>query len=241
MSIQYYHYLCPDDLRYRLSPEQLECLIADLVATGWVDPAQLAYRAHAYGEAHIRNSLRVGHVALDFATLAKDVGGLLVQLPIAEAEVIPGDNRIFSEMPPGTPLGIRQCQGFDLLVAERLCVVPGGEMGSEVPCESCREDLLTQLLNPPPTQWSMIAPEVEGRLATCASCGHSVDFDRLIGYARRASDGAMAEEPPPFFRFAVCLTSDSPPDPDRAVTDPGLTALLEQVTGQSFRAFPRWG
>jgi hypothetical protein len=241
MSIQYCHYLSPENIRYLPSPEQVATLVEGLVDEGWVDGTQLAYRAHAYAARSLRNFLRVGHVAEDLAALWQDAAGVLVQLPVVEAAVIPGDRRPFGEMPPGTPLGVRQCQGLDLLASKALSLIPGGEAGSRLPCASCGDDLLGQLEDPPPTEWSTIAPEIEGRLAGCGRCGVAPDFERLNGQARRASDGTLVEEPSPFFRFAVCLTSDSPPDQDRAATDPALAAILQRSMGESFRAFPRWG
>lgn len=238
MSTEYHHWLTPENMRAVPSGAQLDAIVRALVSTGWVDSTQLAYRVQGYGSRLTRNFLRVGHVADDLAIVSRDVDGVLIQLPAAEAERAAGDNRIYSDMPAGTPLGPHQCQGIDLLLSRRVCMLPWSEeTGAELPCSSCGDDLLPQLLKLPATHWSFIALEIEGRLGSCSSCGKPLSLEQLKG-RRRASDGAMADEPT--FRFAVCLTADAPPDPDRAESDPGLLAILNEHTGQSFRAFPRW-
>lgn len=228
MSLQYLHYLIPvaDALSFRPEAKAIQELTACLVDAGWLDDKASSCRVEIHSSTQAKATVRLDHLAADLGALVAPDVTLVVHLPLAEP----------TDASAGTPLGLSGCQALELFYSESLGMVPPDNVsGSLLPCPNCSANLAAPGL--PVT--GGVVPNAEVLLATCSACGTPLALGALVGSSPSGIDGGPKVEPAPFFRFALCLTSDSPPE-DPATTDPELQRLLEQRMGVSFRSMGRW-
>ena len=236
MSVQYGHYLVPVDSRYVPREEAVLKLLHGLASDGWIDTRAAARRTR-----FLEGSQRERTKLHGFAEIARDIlecveGGLHQNINLQPKELTSEadteDERVFWQMPKGTSLSQHWCWGVSVSVSADLRLVPMGEIPGVLLCPLCRSDLAGQL-------GKEETPAVE-LLLECNACREKIDLNAVERIADAAvTDCPQISELAPFFRFHLCLTSDSPPE-DPAVTDPTILELLRSSTGVEFRALGRW-
>jgi hypothetical protein len=236
VSLQYVHYLIPvaESLSFRPEAKAIQELAARLRDAGWLSGTASSCRVQIHSSAPGNTVVRLDQLAAELAALVAPDVTLVVQLPLAEPTGV--SESPFHECSGGSALDLSRCQVLELFYSGSLCMVPPDNVsGSLMPCPTCSANLSAPGL---PVAGGVV-PNAEVLLAVCSACGTPIVLDALVGSSPSGVDGTRKVEPAPFFRFALCLTSDAPPE-DPATTEPGMQRLLEQCMGVSFRSMGRW-
>lgn len=222
-------------------PQSLGSRIGQLVDDGWIDSRRKVHRRRYRDQVGEKlESLAFDEVIPDVKECLEIGAAQSIGFSPTDYSETSRDNsdRLFWEMPKGTPLSLRWCWGMAIYVSNALRIIPPGEMPCVLRCPRCGENLMPQL---DAVLSGIETPAVEVPLKQCTHCGGTVELGEVV----RLADAAVAGCPPieetaPFYRFALELHSDSPPE-DPAVTDPTLMQSLVDCTRQKFRVFGRWG